>query len=159
MGIKKNIGIREAFGSDVVISFLANREFDWPENYLTLVRGERIIGEDVGDPEKLREYEKRSDCIVIGNIVVYYDDFVKTKRDTSPLLMVIASKPFPGIEIIPKVREARLASPSRFTDEYLKSKMDADSKEVKGTFIIGFNINTPLPENRVRDGSKTVCSS
>lgn len=157
LGIKKNVGIKEAFRSDVLISFLTNKEFDWPKNTLKLVQGEQIVGEDISDPVELRRYKERSDCFVVGNIVVYCNDFIKTKSSSEPLLMVINSKPFPRIEKIPHVSGAILASPSRFTDEYIKSRMDIKNEGSYGTFLIGFDISKNIPKNHIQNEMQTPC--
>ncbi|MEA1985668.1 MAG: hypothetical protein U9N13_08480 [Euryarchaeota archaeon] len=145
-GEKNNVGVKKAFISDITMSFVTNKEFDWPRDIIQIVHMGQVVGKDINDPVELEEYKKRRDCCVMGNIVVHYDKFLKINSASEPPTMVINAKPFPVVENIPQVCEAIIASPSRSTDGYIKSKMDVENKSHMGTFLVGIQLEDPLPE-------------
>lgn len=157
LGIKNNVGIKEVFRSDVVMSFLTNKEYDWPKNNLQLIQGKKLVGHDISDPVEIKKYMERKDCLVIGNIVIYNDGFSKNNSPPEELFMVINSKPFPEIEKIPFVSGARLASPSRLTHEFIKTKIGIDIKSCSGTFLVGFNIDKNLAGKQMPNKIPGLC--
>ncbi|WP_440951923.1 hypothetical protein [Methanococcoides sp. FTZ1] len=140
-GKKNNLGVKQVLNCDVMMAFLTNKEFGWPENNIRLMDGNLIIGGDVTDPVKLQEYQEHSGYCVFGNIVVELDKLVKRDSSADPICMVINPKPFPYIDHIPGVSDALMASPSRFTDEYIRMRSRSKSRAgCIGTFLLGFNI-------------------
>lgn len=153
-GKKNNIGVKKALNCDVLMAFLTNSEFGWPENVIKLIDGDQIIGGDITDPVKLQEYQDHSGYCVFGNIVVELDKLVKKDPSSDPICMVVNPKPFPHIDHIPGISDALMASPSRFTDEYLRMRSQSKGKKgCLGTFLLGFNINSHLFLNHAQCAS------
>jgi len=145
-GEKNNVGVKKAFRSDIIMSFVTNKEFEWPRDIIQIVYLGQIVGRDISDSVELEEYKKRRDCCVMGNIVVHYDKFLNINSASETPTMVINAKPFPVIENIPQVCDAIITSPSRSTDGYIKSKMDVENKSHVGTFLVGIQLEDPLPK-------------
>jgi hypothetical protein len=118
-------------------------EYEWPPdpNIILMHKGEKV-GEDVSDPEKLKEWEEKEDTLVIGNIVICGKSVLTSVMGRcESLVVVLPPKECPPVAKVPGVKEAILASPSPPTDEYLKEKMDRKSKCGIGTgsFLLGIN--------------------
>ncbi|UGV41501.1 hypothetical protein J7W08_04215 [Methanococcoides orientis] len=144
-GKKNNLGVKQVLDCDVMMAFMTNKEFGWPANNIKLMHGDKIIGGDVTDPVKLQEYQEHSGYCVFGNIVVELDKLVKKGDSADSICMVVNPKPFPHIGHIPGISDALMASPSRFTDEYIRSRLHPNSKEqCIGSFLLGFNIKNHI---------------
>mgnify|MGYP000076640341 CR=1 FL=1 len=139
-GKKHNAGMKQALRSDFLISFLTNREYDWPKNNLKLIHRGEIIGEDISDPDEINRL-KQSEHHLFGNIVIYNHKFEKYKEFSEPPVMHISAKPCPEIEEIAPVSEAIIASPSRLTDKYIKSKINSKNEIHVGSFLVGVNLD------------------
>ncbi|WP_135611818.1 hypothetical protein [Methanococcoides sp. AM1] len=147
-GKKNNLGVKQVLDCDVMVAFLTNKEFGWPANNIKLMHGDKIIGGDVTDPVKLQEYQEHSGYCVFGNIVVELDKLVKKGSSADSICMVVNPKPFPHISHIPGISDALMASPSRFTDEYIRSRLQPNSKkDCIGSFLLGFNIKNHIFAN------------
>ncbi|WP_445475552.1 hypothetical protein ACT9XH_02070 [Methanococcoides methylutens] len=147
-GKKNNLGVKQVLDCDVMIAFLTNKEFGWPANNIKLMHGDKMIGGDVSDPVKLQEYQEHSGYCVFGNIVVELDKLVKKGSSDDSICMVVNPKPFPHINHIPGISDALMASPSRFTDEYIRSRMQTNNKKhCIGSFLLGFNIKNHIFAN------------
>jgi hypothetical protein len=143
LGIGDNKGVKEVLKCDIVMPFTTDMEYEWPPdpNVILMHKGE-MVGEDVSDPEKLKEWEGKEDTLVIGNIVIYGKSVLTSVMGGSePLVVVLPPKECPPVAKVSGVKEAILASPSPPTDEYLKEKMDLASKCGAGTgsFLLGIN--------------------
>ncbi|WP_406661593.1 hypothetical protein V7O66_03510 [Methanolobus sp. ZRKC3] len=145
-GKKHNVGVKQALESDVLISFLTNREYDWPKNNLKIVHQGEVVGEDVSDPGEINRLKQSEENILCGNIVIYKEKFKKVQYSCEPPLMVISAKPCLEIEEISFVSEAMIASPSRLTDEYVKSKINFKNTACIGSFLVGLNLEDSLIE-------------
>ena len=141
LGIGDNKGVKCAMECDVVMSFTTDMDYQWPPdpNVILMHNGE-VVGEDLSDPEKIKEWKKNEDALVIGNIVIYGKSVLSTLMGKSnPLVVVMPPKECPAVENVPGVREAILASPSPPTDEYLKERMNLKFEHGVGTFLLGIN--------------------
>lgn len=144
-GKKNNLGVKQVLDCDVMMAFLTNREFEWPANNIKLMHGDKVIGGDVTDSVKLQEYQEHSGYCVFGNIVVELDKLVKKGSSSDSICMVVNPKPFPYIDHIPWISDALMASPSRFTDEYIRSRSQLNGKKhCVGSFLLGFNIKNHI---------------
>jgi len=139
-GKKDNVGIRQVLDCDVMMGFLTNKEFQWPTNHIKVMHGDKVIGEDVCNPLDLQEYHDDNKYCVLGNIVILYEEFLKGKSSTDPIYMVINAHPFPSIEVVSGISGALIASPSRASDEYMRSLSQEDKMLHVGSFLIGFNL-------------------
>lgn len=141
LGIGDNKGVKCVMECDVVIPFTTDMDYKWPPdpNVILMQNGE-VVGEDVSDPEKIKEWEKNEDVLVIGNIVIYGKSVLSSlKGKSNPLVVVMPPKECPEVENVSGVREAILASPSPPTDEYLKDRMNLKCEHGIGTFLLGIN--------------------
>jgi hypothetical protein len=138
-GKKNNVGMKQALGSDVLISFITNTDYEWPENNLKIVHRGEVIGEDVTDAAEIERLKKSGKYRVFGNIVVDRKKFKNVKYSFRAPAIVIDAKPCPEVEELAFVSEAMIASPSKLTDEYIKSKLGIKSKDHIGSFLVGLN--------------------
>lgn len=139
-GKKNNVGIRQVLDCDVMMGFLTNNEFQWPTNHIKVMHGDKLIGEDVCDPLDLQEYRDDHEYCVLGNIVILYEEFLKGNSSNDPIYMVINAHPFPSIEVVSGISGALIASPSRASDEYMRSLSQEDKMVQVGSFLLGFNL-------------------
>ncbi|AKB85915.1 hypothetical protein [Methanococcoides methylutens] len=141
LGRGDNKGVKTVLQCDVIIPFQTTMEYEWPcgPNVLLMHDGE-VVGEDIDDADKLKSMEQNSECLVIGNIVIY-DKSVLTSLNckSEPLVVVMPPKPCDDVECLPHVCNATLASPSPPTDEYLKERMGLESEHGTGSFLLGFD--------------------
>jgi hypothetical protein len=101
---------------------------------------DRLVGEDLDDQCKLNELTNCKDNLIIGNIVIYDKDLLRSiDSKNDPLLVVLPPKPCPEVEELSHICNVVLASPSPPTDEYLKQKMGLEQVHGTGTFILGFD--------------------
>ncbi len=141
LGIGDNKGVKCVMGCGVVMSFTTDMDYQWPPdpNVILMHNGE-VVGEDMSDPEKIKEWEKNEDALVIGNIVIYSKSVLGALMGKSnPLVVVMPSKECPAVENVSGVKGAILASPSPPTDEYLKERMNLECEYGIGTFLLGIN--------------------
>ncbi|WP_406656344.1 hypothetical protein V7O62_10845 [Methanolobus sp. ZRKC2] len=138
-GKKNNVGIKKVLESDILISFVTNMEYEWPENNLKIVHRGEVIGEDISDASEIERLKKTKEYRVFGNIIVNRKKFKSIKGSINPPMVLIDAKPCPEIEKLEFVSEAMVASPSKLTDQYIKSKMGFKSKDHVGSFLVGFN--------------------
>ncbi len=140
LGRGDNQGIKEVLKKDVVIPFTTSMDYVWPccPNVI-LMHHDRVVGEDL-DECKLSELKDCKDNLVIGNIVIYDKDLLRSiDPRTDPLIVVLPPKPCAEVEELPHICNVTLASPSPPTDEFLKQKMDLPQAHGTGTFILGFD--------------------
>jgi len=146
LGIGDNKGVKCVMGCEIVMPFTTDMDYQWPPdpNVILMHNGE-VVGEDVSDPDKLKEWEQNDDSLVIGNIVIYGKSALSTLTGKSnPLVVVMPPKECPAVENVPGVREAILASPSPPTDEYLKKRMNLECEHGIGTFLLGINFEAGI---------------
>lgn len=141
LGRGDNRGVKEVLKKDVVIPFTTSMDYVWPScPNVVLMHHDRVVGEDVDDECKLNELKCCKDNLVIGNIVIYDKDLLRSidpKKD--PLIVVLPPKTCAEVEELPHICNVVLASPSPPTDEYLKQKMGLPQTHGTGTFILGFD--------------------
>ncbi|NPE31034.1 hypothetical protein HNV12_24380 [Methanococcoides sp. SA1] len=140
-GKKSNVGIRQVLGCDMMLGFMANREFQWPKNNVRLMHGGKLIGKDVLDPVELQGYLEDPKYRVLGNIVILNKEFLNIRSSTDPIDMVINAHPFPSIEGIYGISGAIIASPSVASDKYIRSLSQDEDTVFVGSFLLGFNLN------------------
>ncbi len=140
-GKKHNVGIKQVLGSDVLISFITNSEYDWPESNIKIYLHDEVIGEQITDVLELEQLRLSGDHLIIGNMVIDHDKYKMCKNTIDLPRMVIDAYECPQIEDISYVSEAMMASPSRLTDTYIKSRTYHDFESMAGTFLLGLNLS------------------
>ncbi|WP_094228414.1 hypothetical protein [Methanolobus psychrotolerans] len=139
-GKKDNIGVKKVLLAEVVISFITNKEYDWPTDNLEITYQGEVIGKDVSDVSEINRYKNSKDHCVYGNIVIDYKKMKRFRNIGEPPLMTIYAKPWIEIEKMDFISEALIASPSRLTDSYIKSKVTFKSELHSGTFLAGLDL-------------------
>ncbi|WMW24013.1 hypothetical protein RE474_07840 [Methanolobus sediminis] len=140
IGRKHNIGVKKALGADILLAFVTNIEYEWPTDNLKIMYQGEIIGRDISDANEIKKYIDSNDHCVFGNIVVNFRKMKDLRNTTEPPLMIISAKTWNEAENMNFVSEALIASPSRLTDGYIKSKIPCGRDLHIGTFLVGLNI-------------------
>ena len=140
-GKKYNFGIQKVLFSDVVLSFMVNKEYDWPVNTIKLFRGEKMIGEDTQDQSVIKKLSECNDSLIIGNIIFYDKETLKNNDRNGPIYMIVTEQPCPQLDPLWSVYDAIMGIPSSYTHEYLLRKICGDQKQMLGSFLVGFNIH------------------
>ena len=140
LGRKHNIGVKKALGANILIAFVTNRDYDWPTDNLKILYQGEVIGKDISDAEEIEKYTNSNQYCVFGNIVVNFRKMRNIRNTTEPPMMVISAKTWDKAEDMNFVSEALIASPSRLTDGYIKSKIPCERELYVGTFLVGLNL-------------------
>lgn len=141
LGRGDNQGVKKVLDMDVLVSFLTDMDYEWPCGpNVILKHKDKKVGEDTEDAERLKEVEKSSDSLVIGNIIIYDKEILmEANSSKEPLVVVLPPKECEPVGCIEGVSDAILASPSTPTDEYIKEKMCETNECGSGTFLLGFD--------------------
>ena len=141
LGIGDNQGVKNVLKCDIVMTFTTDMNYEWPPDpNVVLMHNGEMVGEDMSDPEKLKEWENKDDALVIGNIVIYGKSILSTVMGGGePLVVVLPPKECPPVAKVAGIKEAILASPSPPTDEYLRERMNLKLEAGAGTFLLGIN--------------------
>ena len=103
LGRGDNRGVKEVLKKDVVIPFTTSMDYVWPAcPNVVLMHHDRVVGEDMDDECKLNELKSCRDNLVIGNIVIYDKELLKSidpKND--PLIVVLPPKPCAEVDELP----------------------------------------------------------
>ncbi|WP_094227666.1 hypothetical protein [Methanolobus psychrotolerans] len=145
-GRKNNIGVKRVLQAEILIAFITNREYDWPKDNLKITYQGEVIGKDVSDILEINRYKNSKDYCVCGNIVINHKKMKGFRDIDEPPMMIIYAKPWIEIENMAFISEALIASPSRLTDNYIKSKVTFKSKLHIGTFLAGMNLIKNIQE-------------
>ncbi|WP_319508738.1 hypothetical protein [uncultured Methanolobus sp.] len=144
-GQKHNIGVKQALMADVLIAFVTNKEYEWPKDNLKIIHQGEIIGRDISNSTEIKRYMNSNDHCVFGNIVINFRKMKELKHTNEKPLMIINSNHWTEIEKIDLVSEALIASPSRLTDNYIKSKHSSRDDLHIGTFLVGLKLIEKVP--------------
>lgn len=140
LGRKHNIGVKKVLRADILLAFVTNINYKWPTDNLKIIYQGEIIGRDISDANEIKEYINSNDHCVFGNIVVNFRKMRCQENTTEVPLLIISAKPWDEAEGMNFISEALIASPSRLTDEYIKSKIPHGRDLHVGTFLVGLNI-------------------
>ena len=144
-GKKHNIGVKQALRADILIAFLTNKDYDWPKDNLRIIHQGEIIGRDVSDLAEINRYKNSDEHCVFGNIVINHQKMKKFRNTSEAPVMEISAKSWKELENMNFISEALIASPSRLTDNYIKSKIASENKIHVGSFLLGLNLKKDLP--------------
>lgn len=146
IGRKYNVGIRKVLSSDVVLSLMVDKEYDWPENTIQLFHKGKMIGEDTQDENIIKKFTECNDSFVMGNIIFYDKEALRNSDIDNPISMIVTEQPCPQLDPLWGISDAVIGIPSSYTHDYLQVKICADQKQMLGSFLVGFNID------RISDG-------
>jgi hypothetical protein len=139
-GRKHNIGVKKVLGANILLAFVTNIEYEWPTDNLKIMHQGEVIGRDISDADEIKKYINSNDHCVLGNIVVNFRKMKEKRNTTEPPLMIINAKTWNEAQNMDLVSEALIASPSRLTDRYIKSKISCERELHVGTFLVGLNL-------------------
>lgn len=140
----ENRGVREVFKRASVYAIAYRPEFfaSFKERShgisVMMVSGTETVGEEVLNPQRLRELKERSDVIFVGSSFVIYKEQLRRAREE--VKIVLPSRPFPPLEDMVGARDIVSGSPSPPVDHYLKARMGVNMEDPDiGTVIVGLN--------------------
>lgn len=82
MGLTYNSGIREVLRRPVVVVAITTMDFEWGcQSLLVLKKEDEIVGEEVTDPARIADLEKRPDVHFLHRNFVIYKDRVCFPQD------------------------------------------------------------------------------
>lgn len=139
-GKKRNLGVKQALMADILIAFVTNRDYNWPKDNLKIMYQGEIIGKDISSSADIEKYMNSNDHCVFGNIVINFRKMMDLKNTNEPPLMIINAKPCKEIESMGFISKALIASPSRLTDNYIKSKIPCKNNLHIGSFLVGLKL-------------------
>ncbi|WP_321420324.1 hypothetical protein [uncultured Methanomethylovorans sp.] len=147
IGRKYNVGIKKVLSSDVVLSFMVNKEYEWPESTIKLFHKGKMIGEDTQDQTIIHKFNECNNSFVMGNIIFYDKEALRKSDIDDPIYMIVTEQPCPQLDPLWGISGAVIGIPSSYTHDYLQLKISADQKQMLGSFLVGFNIDkrTPTP--------------
>jgi len=147
LGLGDNRGVKEALKRGAVVAFVTDMEYEWPPGpNVILTWKERVIGEEINDPEKLEELKNSKNIVLMGNFALYKDRMPQPSLMIhEPPLVILPPKSCPEVEKLPHVHNVVQGSPSPPADSYLKDRMQADLRDQRlGTVLLGFDLkNNP----------------
>jgi len=142
MGKTYNSGIREVLACGLVLLGLTNTDFDWGcQSHMVLKKDDQIVGEEIWEPNKIRELEKRADVWFLHQNFVIYKSRVNFPQDIIqkrccfelPALFLESERVDlpPGLECV-------MCHPSPAGDLYLKQTYwDGRDERGQGTILFG----------------------
>jgi len=135
-----NAGVIKVLSRKFVCVVLNNNQFrHGTAPSLFWIPGGVVIGEEVTDAGRLREFIGTENIKVLRKNFVLYFDRIKKVRGQAPVF-VIRGLPFPEIEDLNEIGDILSASPMSLLDLYFKERFGWNTKARDlGTILIGFN--------------------
>ena len=121
---------------------MVDKEYDWPENTIQLFHKGKMIGEDTQDKNIIKKFTECNDSFVMGNIIFYDKEALRNSDIDNPISMIVTEQPCPQLDPLWGISDAVIGIPSSYTHDYLQVKICADQKQMLGSFLVGFNIDT-----------------
>lgn len=141
----KNQGVRNVLKKELVYVvayypiFFSNYKDISHSSSVIMTSGKKIIGEEIIDIQKLNEYKKRNDVVIIGSSFVLYTD--KIRKSKSEAIIVLPERPFHPFNNLSNATNIISGSPSPPVDNYLKLKMNVDGTDPNiGTVLVGLEL-------------------
>lgn len=143
MGLCYNSGIREVLSCPVVITGITSEDFDWGcQSHIILKKEDEIVGEEVRNPERIKDLEQRKDVCFLHKNFVIYKDKINFPGDIVQKKCVFELPALTGRELIPDLLEAEgcvLCFPSVTGDIFLKKTYyEGIDERGTGTVLFGF---------------------
>ena len=143
MGFGKtfNSGLREVLECEIVIATLTDMEFEWGcFSGMQLKKGNLLVGEEIRDPNRLRELSQRSDVYFLHKNFVIYKGRINFPQD---IMNKTCQFEFPSIctdwfSELDGIESCIFCNPSTPTDIYIKKIWFQGSDERGlGTILVG----------------------
>jgi hypothetical protein len=143
MGLGKtyNSGLREVLECEIVIAALTDMDFDWSGFCgMQLKKGDQVVGEEIRDPNRIRELSQRSDVYFLHQNFVIYKGRINFPQD---IMSKLCQFEFPSANVdwfssVDGVESCIFCNPSTPTDIHIKKAFFSPSDERGvGTILIG----------------------
>jgi hypothetical protein len=143
MGLGKtlNSGLREVLQSDIVIAAVTDMEFEWNCFCgMQLKKGNQVVGEEIRDPNRIRELSQRSDVYFLHKNFVIYKGRINFPQD---IMKKICQFEFPSMSAdwfahVDGIESCIFCNPSTPTDVYIKKIcLGGMDERGLGTILIG----------------------
>lgn len=143
MGLGKtfNSGLREVLKCDIIAAALTDMGFDWSGFCgMQLKKGDQVVGEEIRDPNRIRELSQRSDVYFLHQNFVIYKGRIYFPQD---IMNKICQFEFPSMRVdwfshLDGIESCIFCNPSTPTDIHIK-KVFFEGKDERGlgTILIG----------------------
>lgn len=147
MGLGKcyNSGVREVLRCPVVVTTITNVDFDWGcQAHMVLKKDDVVVGEEVQDPKRIGELEKRDNVWFLHrNFVIYKDrvDFPKDLVKNKCCFDLPALTLYDEYPQLRQLAEHLICFPSTVGDIFLKNTYYGGIDEQgTGTVLFGFKL-------------------
>jgi hypothetical protein len=145
MGLGKtfNSGLREVLKCEIIIAALTDMDFDW--SYvcaMQLKKGNQVVGEEIRDPNRLKELSQRSDAYFLHKNFVIYKGRINFPQD---IMNKICQFEFPSVRVdwfshLDSIESCIFCNPSTPTDIHIKKIFfNALDERGLGTILIGIS--------------------
>ncbi|OGP89286.1 MAG: hypothetical protein A2157_10260 [Deltaproteobacteria bacterium RBG_16_47_11] len=143
MGFGKtfNSGLREVLECEIVIAALTDMDFEWGCFCgMQLKKGNQVVGEEIRDPNRLRELSQRSDVYFLHKNFVIYKGRINFPQD---IMNKVCQFEFPCACVdwfshLDGIESCIFCNPSTPTDLYIKKNYFEDKDERGlGTILVG----------------------
>lgn len=145
LGRTYNSGLREVLECEIIIAALTDMDFDWScVGGMQLKKGNQLVGEEIRDPDRLKELSQRSDVYFLHSNFVIYKEKINFPKD---LMNKICHFEFPCICVewfshLDKIESCVFCNPSTPTDLYIKKNYFEDKNERGlGTILVGITLH------------------
>lgn len=139
-----NAGLREVLQRERVYVALTSMEFDWGcRSCLLLKKGERVVGEEVRDPERIRELRQVPTVWFMHDSFVVYKDRMSFPADLTERDCLFEIPSLPADWLVSRELEVRsgspiYANPSPPCDLHLKAHyFPTHDEQGLGTILLG----------------------
>jgi len=149
LGKVVNTGIQKIVQCSLIFVALTSMDFDWAlHGALILKKGNEIVGEEIRDPERLKNLQGRADVWFLHRNFVIYKDRLSFPRDIMQKICHFEIPPipchWPGITFLPAGSNLLLANPSTPADIFLKNKyFQGQDEKGLGTILLGVSAIEP----------------
>jgi len=141
-----NLGLRKVLEREVVIAFLHNENYEWPQDpTVQLICENELVGEEIKDKKRFLSLKHEGKVILFGDSFALYTNKLELMKKARPESMYFLFPPLkmPQIGDLQDVLDVILSIPSTPADLYLKERMREQgidvSKKRLGTALLGFN--------------------
>jgi hypothetical protein len=143
MGKMYNSGIRGVLQCPIVFVAITDMNLDWGfQSHMLLMKDDEIVGEEVYDPGKIAELQKKLNVSFLHRNFVIYKDKIDFPRDIVEkkcyfeLPACVGDGTFPGVN---HFGESMYCFPSTPGDVFLKQRYyESIDERGTGTLVIGF---------------------
>lgn len=139
-----NEGVREALKREFTVAMIIDTsKFQYPHHpYIIMKCGDKVLGELIGDEEKIEELRRDpSNLFLWRNFVVYMKRLPRDPKERKKMRVIYLSREPPQLQSLSYIRNSVFGTPSTRGDILIKRMLTVQSQDPNvGTCLIGFNI-------------------